>query len=112
MGNLSIQDLQKEMLFREMPQEVKQHLITSFPTASLEDLADQAELYFELDGHTKMAASRSRQGVNFVSEYPHGTSSGSSAVSEGPMGYEANSAQANEAPIHILLAPQIFLRGL
>ena len=97
MGTLTLQDLQKEMVFRELPSHVQEHLLLTFNTDTLHEMGVRADHFFEEDGRTKQQASRSHQRLGSVSHCSM-RSSGPSAVPEEPMGFVANRARAKEAP--------------
>ena len=97
MGHLTLEDLQKEMLYRELPREVQHQMILTFPSDSLLQLGEKADLYFETDGRTKQVAASRQHEVSSISSTPYGFLPGSSDLSEGPMGYVANSARADQA---------------
>ena len=97
MADLTLEDLQKEMIFREMPPTVQEHLLLSFPSDSLHEMGAKADKWFEMDGQTKKEASRPHRGVSSISHCSL-YSSGSSAVSEGPVGCGLYDARAQDAP--------------
>ena len=64
-GNITLDDILKEILLREIPPEIRQHAATSTKTLDFQKTADHLEVYFDKQGKV-LDASRPLTGINHV----------------------------------------------
>ena len=91
-ANVSIDDLQKELVLRELPEEIQRVLISKIDDYTAQELADAADKHFDKDGRPLLQTTPTTSSVSFSRPFAEESAPPSDEATSGPVEGQINAS--------------------